>query len=103
MHNTKFTIELNANAMKLIYGVLCFYFIKSAFAGGRILNGYPIEIEQAPYIVHMRFQKDRPHHYGFCGGSIINSRYILTAGHCKISYEFFLNKSIPQSFHYIKA
>lgn len=47
----------------------------------KILNGYPIDIEKAPYTVHMAIQFGNIG-TGFCGGSIVSSRFILTAGHC---------------------
>lgn len=42
-----------------------------------ITNGFPIQIEEAPYQVSLYYKGS--HH---CGGSIINNRYILTAAHC---------------------
>lgn len=49
----------------------------------RILDGHRVKIEQAPYTVHVTF-KTGENHAGFCGGSIINENYILTAGHCEL-------------------
>ncbi|KAL7039710.1 hypothetical protein ACKWTF_000078 [Chironomus riparius] len=44
---------------------------------GRIVGGFEISIEQAPYQVALLY-------FGFlrCGGSIISRRFILTAAHC---------------------
>ncbi|XP_055590612.1 trypsin-1-like [Uranotaenia lowii] len=42
-----------------------------------IVGGYPIEIDEAPYQVSL--QRDGNH---ICGGSIISSKWILTAAHC---------------------
>lgn len=74
------------NIFRGIFVVLLF--VASVFSdSSRILNGYPLEIEQAPYIVHIQFitkVENGRTHYGLCGGSIINEKYILTAGHCEI-------------------
>lgn len=45
--------------------------------GGRIVNGYNIEIEEVPYQVGL-FEE----HFFTCGGSIITEKFILTAAHC---------------------
>ncbi|XP_055596184.1 trypsin 5G1-like [Uranotaenia lowii] len=43
---------------------------------GRIVGGFEIPIEDVPYQVSLR-------EFGhFCGGSIIGSQWVLTAGHC---------------------
>lgn len=49
---------------------------------GRIVGGFPIAIEAAPYQVslqHVIFGGLTRH---FCGGSIISPVYIVTASHC---------------------
>ncbi|XP_018407525.1 PREDICTED: transmembrane protease serine 9-like [Cyphomyrmex costatus] len=43
----------------------------------KLVNGIPTTIEENPYCVSLRINNSH-----FCGGSIIDSQYILTAGHC---------------------
>jgi secreted trypsin-like serine protease len=70
--------------MKFIHGAFCLFLISSCHGAinSRIKSGYPIDIEQAPYIVHVQYLTSTPGIYEMCGGSILNSRYIMTAGHC---------------------
>ncbi|XP_018303724.1 chymotrypsin-1-like [Mycetomoellerius zeteki] len=55
----------------------------------KLVNGIPTSIQQYPHCVSLR--NDNKH---FCGGNIIDSRYILTAGHC---VAFLVHKSLRQS------
>ncbi|XP_017077322.1 serine protease grass [Drosophila eugracilis] len=47
------------------------------FLGPRIMNGKDAVLRSAPFMAYLYNATDL-----FCGGSIINSRYILTAAHC---------------------
>jgi secreted trypsin-like serine protease len=57
----------------------------SAKGIGRIVGGFEISIEQAPYQVALLY-------YGYlrCGGSIISCKFVLSAAHC----EFLTKKNI---------
>uniref|UniRef100_T1GW39 Peptidase S1 domain-containing protein n=1 Tax=Megaselia scalaris TaxID=36166 RepID=T1GW39_MEGSC len=50
---------------------------------GRIVNGVNATVGQAPYIVSIS-DDDNSDYYHYCGGSIIDKEWILTAGHCLI-------------------
>ncbi|KAL3278571.1 hypothetical protein HHI36_016117 [Cryptolaemus montrouzieri] len=45
----------------------------------RIVGGVVTKVNQYPWMVALKFNNRF-----FCGGSLINSRYVLTAGHCTI-------------------
>ncbi|KAI8130975.1 Serine protease easter [Lucilia cuprina] len=48
----------------------------------RILGGNITKIDEFPWMALLQY-KTGPDRYGlYCGGSLINSRYVLTAGHC---------------------
>ncbi|CAG7722094.1 unnamed protein product [Allacma fusca] len=44
----------------------------------RIINGQPVQPGEFPWIVSLKYKWDEH----FCGGVIINRRYVLTAAHC---------------------
>ncbi|XP_011501548.1 PREDICTED: trypsin-7-like [Ceratosolen solmsi marchali] len=48
---------------------------------GRIVGGYETSIEKHPYQVSLQYRNDH-----ICGGSIISSDWIVTAGHCVATY-----------------
>merc|ERR1712110_176492 len=45
---------------------------------GNIINGVNSDVGEWPWQTHLRYSNGQ----GFCGGSIINKDYILTAAHC---------------------
>lgn len=46
---------------------------------GFIIGGADVDIEEVPYQVSLQ-----AYGFGFCGGSIINKNWVLTAAHCAI-------------------
>ncbi|CAK9804052.1 unnamed protein product [Anthophora quadrimaculata] len=57
--------------------VLCFAVAAYGFPGSQIVGGKDAPVGKFPYQVSLRNNGNH-----FCGGSILNSRYILTAAHC---------------------
>ncbi|XP_063700033.1 trypsin 5G1-like [Culicoides brevitarsis] len=69
-----------------------------AVPNSRIVGGFPITINDAPYQVSISAETNNGQH--FCGGSIISRRWILTAAHCTINFEASeLKIRIGSSFH----
>ena len=54
----------------------------SAKGVGRIVGGFEISIERAPYQVALLYLG-----YLRCGGSIISCKFVLSAAHCKLLFE----------------
>lgn len=46
----------------------------------QIVGGKTIQPDEYSWLAALRY--GNPGIYGFCGGSVINSRYVLTAAHC---------------------
>lgn len=51
---------------------------KGIFDGGKIVNGFDLDIEDAPYQVSIQTR----YGFHFCGGSLIAPDIVLTAAHC---------------------
>lgn len=70
--------SVNMNTVNLIILAVCMA-IARAEVEPRIIGGQNAEDGQFPYQVSLRTKLSNKH---FCGGSIISSRFILTAAHC---------------------
>ena len=57
---------------------ISFLFSLNAFSQERIVGGVDASISDYPWQVALT----SPSGYGFCGGSIINDSWVLTAAHC---------------------
>ncbi|XP_037032523.1 trypsin 3A1-like [Bradysia coprophila] len=49
-------------------------------SSSRIYGGYKIDITAAPWMAYIQYNKKSS--YSFCGGTIVNQMFILTAAHC---------------------
>ncbi|XP_047520905.1 chymotrypsin-2-like isoform X2 [Pieris napi] len=54
----------------------------------RIVGGQDAPEGLAPYQVSMRVKNSQFKNLHFCSGAIINERWILTAAHCRVGYDF---------------
>ncbi|XP_044016686.1 chymotrypsin-2-like [Aphidius gifuensis] len=65
-----------------IIALSCAHSIPLKQGKSRIINGVNAELGEIPYQVSLQEKYDDFH---FCGGSILNSKYVLTAAHCVVS------------------
>lgn len=91
MKNKNQSIDLNENSIRKmslfqLSSIFLFLLAATAFQVNaakhlqkRIVGGTKAAASQFPYQVSIRNTKNRMH---MCGGVIINSKFILTAGHC---------------------
>lgn len=49
----------------------------------RVYGGHPIPITDAPWMAFIKYN-ERGNSYTYCGGTIINNMFVLTAAHCKL-------------------
>src|SRR5947209_8432536 len=56
------------------------------FTGGRVVGGQDAKIGQIPWQISLQIKpgvlKSDSKHIHFCGGTIYNSKWIITAAHC---------------------
>ncbi|XP_057664233.1 CLIP domain-containing serine protease HP8-like [Diorhabda carinulata] len=48
----------------------------------KILGGNATELDEFPWMCLVEYERDNRKHGFYCGGVLINNRYILTAAHC---------------------
>lgn len=77
--------------MKKIFLLAVIGFSNILTAQSYITGGYPINISEAPHQVSL--QNGGRH---FCGGSIINKQWIVTAAHCIESSDFSVNVGLTR-------
>lgn len=68
--------------MRPLFLSLCFIFIAMNSAYARVVNGFPATAEEAPWVVKIELNK--VHH---CTGSLIASKWVLTAAHCLFNFD----------------
>ena len=64
--------------------------LETCGSSARIVNGVNANPNSWPWIVHLLFQDNESE--GVCGGTIINSEWVLTAAHCCMNEVSFLKR-----------
>lgn len=70
---------LKSSFVLLVISFVCVEKSNAFRLQSRIVGGHTAEIKQFPYQVSMHKRKDQKY---FCGGTILNERFIISAGHC---------------------
>ncbi|KAG5894889.1 hypothetical protein JTB14_030594 [Gonioctena quinquepunctata] len=66
-------------------------------AQDRIYGGNETNLQEFPWMVLVEYERDDRRHGFYCGGVLINSRYIMTAAHC------IKGKDLPKSWKLVSV
>ncbi|XP_065372231.1 transmembrane protease serine 9-like [Calliphora vicina] len=74
-YNKDYNSQLNAQGLNILNGLSC-----GSSGGDRVAGGNETDLAEYPWMALLRY--DAPGDEFKCGGSLISSRYVLTATHC---------------------
>ncbi|KAF5278811.1 hypothetical protein FQR65_LT03498 [Abscondita terminalis] len=78
-----------------MFSVLLCILLPHVFAQNRIIGGHDADFGEFPYQVSLQYRNRH-----FCGGSIIASKWILTAAHCVDGYRLRISRAIVHEQFY---
>lgn len=79
-HFTRLFITNMRSTTALCIVILLLIFDFTTAQQGRIYDGYPIDISEAPHAAQVTYTRK---HHSICVGGILSPYLILTAAHCK--------------------
>lgn len=72
---------------KFLFSILCFYYRVFGEVSTGIVGGHPVRNKDFRSVVSLQYKDGRRWSH-FCGGTLIDSEHVLTAGHCVRSGKF---------------